>query len=265
MRTRRLTRGTGRRLGAAVVLVFAFAFAAAILASAGPLPATAAVTRDVTAQGDNCPGPGGNAWSGGNPVVTAGDSVAFHNCRQLDEVTPGNHGLDFTSFPAGCDNAGTWWMAPDQPQSTECAFPTAGSFSYVCTRHPEMTGRIEVVAPAPPPTPSPTPAATQSHPRPSPTPSRTPTPKPTPSPSASTSAEPSPSPSESAVADVGGPLLIPTSQDSPPPALAANRGAAAGSAPLIAIGLVVLGILAIGGGGLYYYRVHRPSAEDIPG
>lgn len=95
----------------------------------------------------------GYAWKPDAVTAAPGGTVAFRN--------PGNvvpHGVHWTGGPEkpSCsgvpvDESGTSW-------SGSCTFAQAGTYTFVCTVHPEeMKGTITVAAGEPPPPPAPVP------------------------------------------------------------------------------------------------------------
>jgi plastocyanin len=102
--------------------------------------------------------PSGFYWNPSTASVAPGGSVEFRN---PGKVVP--HGLAWTGGPEkpSCsgvpvDSSGTDW-------SGSCSFAQAGTYSFVCTVHPEMQGSVTVAAagttPGPGPAPAPGPSA----------------------------------------------------------------------------------------------------------
>jgi plastocyanin len=93
------------------------------------------------------------------------------------------------------------------------AFTSAGTFSYYCSKHPSMTGRVVVLGPPPTPAPTapPTPAPTAP-----PTPAPTVAPPPPPPPPPPTAAPPPPPPAPT-VAPPPPPTAAPVIATPPPP------------------------------------------------
>ena len=116
-------------------------------------------------------------------TVGPGGSVTFSY-----PVGASVHNVVFgASQPASCtQTAGTITSAPPLPAYVQpagwagfCTFATVGTYTFVCSAHPEMTGAVVVEEDAPVPTPTPTPTATStSTPTPTATATRTPTPTP---------------------------------------------------------------------------------------
>ncbi|MEA2646150.1 MAG: hypothetical protein QOE92_1233, partial [Chloroflexota bacterium] len=142
MRRRRLTRGTWRRLGALGLPAF-FAVGAA-LALQGQAPVSAAETG-VTAAGGTCPGDSAQ-WKPSAVLIETGQTIRFYNCTNLQGDQVGDHGLNVGALaPATCSNTGAWSPGvPGQDQSTDCTFPSAGDYTYLCTLHTDMTGTVTV-------------------------------------------------------------------------------------------------------------------------
>lgn len=111
--------------------------------------------------------PGGyyHYWMPATATVGVGGGVKFTN-----PYAETRHGLRFTSGPAGTPSVPSICKGVPEAATTEtgatewsgeCTFSTPGTYTFVCTVHPEMTGTITVTAagtPGPGPTPTPTPA-----------------------------------------------------------------------------------------------------------
>ena len=78
-------------------------------------------------------------------TIMVGDTVTWTN---LDSV------IHTATSTTGAFDAGDL----DQNESYSLTFTAAGTYDYLCTPHPEMTGRIVVQAAAEPAAPTPTPA-----------------------------------------------------------------------------------------------------------
>jgi plastocyanin len=111
-------------LGAGAAIVFA-----AVSLAAGP---TVEATNSST------------AWNNSTPSITTAETVTFKNSSAS---LP--HGLHWNSPPAtpSCpsvpvDSSGTSWTG-------ECTFSQAGSYPFVCTVHPAMTGTVTVTSSGP--------------------------------------------------------------------------------------------------------------------
>jgi plastocyanin len=141
---------TRRRQGRWLLLLTALTLGALQLPSVGAADETAVEPAET---------PSGFAWKPSLVTSIPGGSVAFRN--------PGNvvpHGVHWTGGPEkpSCggvpvDSFGTSW-------SGSCTFAQAGTYTFVCTVHPEeMRGTITVgsgeTAPAPPSAPGQPPAA----------------------------------------------------------------------------------------------------------
>lgn len=140
-------RGEGRRRHGRWLLLLALAGLGALQWSAIGLAAETTVEPTETASG--------YAWKPAAVTAAPGGSVAFRNPGY---VVP--HGVHWTGGPEkpACsgvpvDSSGTSW-------SGACTFAQAGTYSFVCTVHPEeMKGTITVVAGEGAPAPSPGPGA----------------------------------------------------------------------------------------------------------
>jgi plastocyanin len=90
----------------------------------------------------------GRAFSPGTVTIAAGDSVTFRNDDDRAHTVTANDG----AFNSGTIGEGGSWKR---------TFKQAGTFSYLCAIHPEMTGKVVVKgtssAATPKPKPSPTP------------------------------------------------------------------------------------------------------------
>lgn len=83
-----------------------------------------------------------SAWNGTPASTTTAEPVIFKNSSAS---TP--HGVDWTGGPAtpSCtagvpvDSSGTSWTG-------DCSFSQAGSYPFVCTVHPAMTGSVSVTS-----------------------------------------------------------------------------------------------------------------------
>ncbi|MEB8340346.1 cupredoxin domain-containing protein [Streptomyces endophyticus] len=187
-------------------------------------------------------------------TIPVGDSVTWVN----QDTAP--HDVKTTSGPASIhspmlDKGGTW----------SYTFTKAGSYGYVCTVHPGMTGGIVVKAAAPAtraPAPStPPPAAAHTHEHPSPTPTKTSGASPT------RSATPTPSDHHSSAAAVpSGPASpTPEAQSEQTPATQAV-GAARPLDPLLVLagivaGFAVLCLLLVGSRASAASAPHTPERE----
>jgi len=193
-----------------------------------------------------------------------GDVVRWTFAGDPHTVTSGTPGSPDGRFDSGIKDPGA---------SYQVTFDTAGTFRYFCQIHPEqMTGTIVVTAgtePAPTPTAKPTAKPTA---RPTARPTASPTTPPTvrPTATASPSAAPTASPPASAGATASAsPSIAPTGSAvpsgtgeglSPSPTVEPVAGdATAGVDPVpIALGILVLGLIAAGG--LAFARRSRGAA-----
>ncbi len=66
-------------------------------------------------------------------TIAVGDTVTWHNTGQAPHNATGNNG----SFSTGTINPGG---------SASHTFNSAGTFSYICTIHPNMTGTVRVLS-----------------------------------------------------------------------------------------------------------------------
>jgi plastocyanin len=97
----------------------------------------------------------GRSFSPSTVTIAAGGSVTFRNDDDREHTVTATNG----SFNSGTLPEGGSWKR---------SFKGAGTFSYLCAIHPEMTGKVVVkgsgggsaVAPAPKPKPSPSPTPT---------------------------------------------------------------------------------------------------------
>jgi plastocyanin len=74
-----------------------------------------------------------NAFAPSSVTINRGDSVTWTNNEQVPH-----------------DATGSGWFTPmlTLGQSATVTFNSAGTFNYLCTIHPEMTGRVVVRAPS---------------------------------------------------------------------------------------------------------------------
>jgi plastocyanin len=118
-----------------------------------PKPTPPPATGDV--------GMAGRVFRPATITIAPGGSVTWTNDDGRDHTVTAND----SSFDSGT-------LAPGRTYKR--TFPTAGTYAYLCSFHPDMTGKVVVTAPGstpPPPTPAPKPTPT-----PVPTPATTPTP-----------------------------------------------------------------------------------------
>ena len=73
------------------------------------------------------------SFSPGTVTIHVGDTVAWHNSGQAPHNATGSGG----SFSTQTINGG---------QSTSHTFSSAGTFSYICTIHPQMHGTVRVLS-----------------------------------------------------------------------------------------------------------------------
>jgi len=147
-------RGEARRRHGSRLLLFALAGFGALQVPTPVLADQPVVEPAETASGF--------AWKPAVLTSAPGGTVTFRNPSTL---VP--HGLAWTGGPEkpSCsgvpvDSSGTGW-------SGNCAFAQAGTYTFVCTVHPEeMKGTVTVASgePAPPPTPGPPPPASSETP-----------------------------------------------------------------------------------------------------
>ncbi|WP_425838740.1 cupredoxin domain-containing protein [Streptomyces fractus] len=189
----------------------------------------------------------------GTLTIPVGDSVTWVN----QDTAP--HDVKTTSGPAAIhspmlDKGGTWTYT----------FTKAGSYGYVCTVHPGMTGGIVVKAAATTRAPAPStppPAAAHTHEQHSPAPTRTATASPTPS----STPTPSDHHSSAAVAPSG-----PASPTAPAEAEQTPATQAVGAArpldPLLVLagivaGCAVLCLLLVGSRSAAASSAHTPEGK----
>jgi plastocyanin len=114
-----------------------------VLAAAGVLPAMAVSETTPTIEAFEGPGYYGlpHSWNPAAATVTAGGAVTFSN-------TTGNlHGLRWTltsGQPTPTCSSGVPVDNWSQSWQGQCVFSQPGSYTFVCTVHPEMTGTITV-------------------------------------------------------------------------------------------------------------------------
>ncbi|MGI8828573.1 MAG: cupredoxin domain-containing protein [Candidatus Limnocylindria bacterium] len=118
----------------------------AVLLGAGLVMALVATATPVRAATEHAVEIVDFAFAPAELTITAGDSVTWTN---LDVVA-------HTATAAGAFDSGNL----EQGESYRLTFTTPGTYDYLCTPHPSMTGRIVVVAaPATPAPATPAPAA----------------------------------------------------------------------------------------------------------
>jgi plastocyanin len=125
------------------------ALAAVLGLMAAVLPAVAASETAPSVTAHNQPGaygePGSHSWTPSTVTIGAGGSVKF-----INPYTETYHGLKFTSGPSGAKPACTGIpKEATEPVGAlhwegECTFSTPGTYLFVCTVHPEMTGSVTV-------------------------------------------------------------------------------------------------------------------------
>ncbi|WP_082582155.1 cupredoxin family copper-binding protein [Aeromicrobium sp. Root236] len=124
-------------------------------ATATSTKATAAVTKQVMIENYK--------FSPAALTVAVGDTVKWTNM----DTAP--HTVTVTSGPVKFNSGNL-----AKGESFSYTFKTAGTYSYYCAVHPDMTAKVTVTGSSTTPTPTPTPT------KPTPTPTGTPTPTPTP-------------------------------------------------------------------------------------
>src|SRR5829696_6937649 len=107
-------------LGAASLIVF---FSGVGVAAVPPVEGTGSTT----------------VWTNSSPSITTAESVTFKNTSM---VTP--HGVHWNAPPAtpNCPNVPV--DSSDMNWTGDCSFSQAGSYPFVCTVHPAMTGTVTV-------------------------------------------------------------------------------------------------------------------------
>jgi plastocyanin len=112
------------------------------------LPAVAASETAPSITAHNEPGPygyGTHSWTPSTVTIGAGGSVKF-----INPYTETYHGLKFTSGPSSAKPTCTGIpKEATEPVGAlhwegECTFSTPGTYLFVCTVHPEMTGSVTV-------------------------------------------------------------------------------------------------------------------------
>jgi plastocyanin len=93
-------------------------------------PSQAGVAHKAAAQSVNM---GDFFFSPASVTISVGDTVTWHNSGQAPHTATANDG----SFDTGTINAGG---------SGSHTFSTAGTFSYICTIHPNMKGTVRVLS-----------------------------------------------------------------------------------------------------------------------
>ena len=131
----------GRRLLRALPLAAALAFAAVTPGIAAD-PAIEAV------------GSYGFSWSPSSAEVAPGGAVVF---KSPSGVYP--HGVTWKSGPETPKCAGVPIDEGKTGWSGSCTFATAGSYSFICSVHPEMTGKVTAASGTTPVTPGPGPGS----------------------------------------------------------------------------------------------------------
>jgi plastocyanin len=120
--------------------------AAVLGVAAAVLPAIAASETTPTISAYNEPGGYLRSWMPSTATVGLGGTVLFKN-----PYSTTNHGLKFTGGTAGAplpsctglpSAAETELGAPSW--EAKCTFSKSGTYTFVCTVHPEMTGTITV-------------------------------------------------------------------------------------------------------------------------
>lgn len=124
------------------------ALAAMLGLMAAVLPAIAASETAPSVTAHNEPGPygyGTHSWTPSTVTIGAGGAVKFSN-----PYTETYHGLKFTSGPSGAKPACAG-IPKEATEPTgalhwegECTFTAPGTYLFVCTVHPEMTGSVTV-------------------------------------------------------------------------------------------------------------------------
>lgn len=84
------------------------------------------------------------AWSPNMAQINPGGSVEFKN-----KSTTVSHGIRFESPPATPSCTGVVGEPAQTNWSGTCTFAQAGTYNFVCTLHPSMTGTITVGTPTP--------------------------------------------------------------------------------------------------------------------
>jgi len=137
------------RLGAFVALVSAFLLVAVIPARAADAVVYA---QDAT------------TWHTTNVAIPAGGSIKFQNQdTKYDHTVQCDQGSSNAACPwADAPRLAKRASAVSPPETVTISFPYDGTFGFICSIHPNMTGTIKVGVGHPPPTQSPKPAPVQS-------------------------------------------------------------------------------------------------------
>ena len=194
--------------------------------------------------------------------AAAGDTVTWSNTTGVSHTVTRCPTQPTSACPQGSGDGkdpinGSLAPAGGNGATYSVTLSSPGSYYYYCTIHTYMHGLVTVSAATP--TPSPT-GPTQFSPVPGSTPppdTATPTPTPTPSPSPSDT--PSASPSDALTS----PSVSPGTSPSDTPVAGSTgtgtgTGTGSGGSPLVPIVLIIIALLAIGGGVLSY-RFYRGS------
>jgi hypothetical protein len=92
---------------------------------------------------------GCNSYTDGTTIAWSITSAPPSTCLRVTKGGKVTFNGDLTSHPiaaSGGDGAGTpFATVSDTGTSKEFTFDTVGTFGFVCTNHPSMTGAIEVV------------------------------------------------------------------------------------------------------------------------
>ena len=192
--------------------------------------------------------------AGGTKVTWTNTTGAPHTvsrCTDPSIAACQGSGSDASNSPINGNLGAKGSSSP--PDSYSVTLSSPGTYHYYCQIHTYMHGVITVSGPASPsPTPTPAvfslpagsgPPSDTATPTPTPTPTPSASPTPSPTDTSSPSAESSASPSDSASATTA-------------PALGATGNGGGGGSPLVAIVLLIIALLAIGGG-ILAYRMYR--------
>lgn len=261
-RLRALALGSSGILAAGLAATLAGHGAAADTATAGSIQVVQPPTGGCTPPAAYCFEPPAVSATAGSTVTWTNTTGASHTVTRCPSqaTSPacpkgsgdGNDQVNGNLAPAGGNGA-----------TYSVNFSSPGTYYYYCTIHTYMHGMVTVNGPSPNPSPSgptvfsPPPASSPPPDTSTPTPTPTPAPTPTASPSESPSPDSLTSPSDS---DSASPSDTPVGGST---GTGSGNGNGSGGSPLVAIVLIIIALLAIGGG-ILSYRLYRGSRLPPP-